>query len=121
MDIEYQGPLMRGQRASEVASIERVLGLLNTLAQNPAMQEAGDLIDPSMAVREIADRLGVPSSIIRSPKEVEKIVAMREKAQALAMQQQQAEVAKTQADAAATTQPLLDEAQRTSPFPGGTQ
>lgn len=119
LNIEYQGPLMRGQRASEVAGIERLLGLVNTLAQNPAMQSAGDLIDPAMAVREIADRLGVPASIIRSPDEVAKIIAQRQAAQQAAMAQQQAETAKTQAEAAATGQPLFDEAHRTSPFPGG--
>ena len=122
LNIEYQGPLMRGQRASEVAAIERLLGLLNTLGQNPAMQSAIDLIDLSMAIKEIADRLGVPASVIRSSDEVKKLVAQREAAQRAAMAQQEAETAKTRAEAMSTAnggQPLFDEAHRTSPFPGG--
>lgn len=99
MDIEYTGPLMRAQRSDEVGSIERVAGLVSSLAQG-AYPEAVDVIDPIKMIRDISDRLGVPKDFLRSDHEIQALAQMRAKQAALMQAQQAAQVKETQGRAA---------------------
>lgn len=97
-DIEYQGPLMKAQRAQEVASMERLAGIvMNMVKVFPQVQS---IFDPIDFVREVADRLSVPPDVLNDEVKVKRLENQREKSMQLAMEQQQADVAKTKADAA---------------------
>ena len=61
-DIEYQGPLMKAQRAQEVASMERLAGIvMNMVKVFPQVQY---IFDPVHFVREAADKLSVPVTVL---------------------------------------------------------
>lgn len=96
-NIEYQGPISRAQRSDEVASIERLASFVAGLVKM-GFTDAAAVFDAAKAVRETADRLGVPAAVIASPEEVQK------KNQAAAQLQQrmaQAEAARAEGEAVA--------------------
>lgn len=65
IDIEYQGPLARAQRATDVQAIERTIqGLLPLADIDPSVM---DLLDVDVIGKLIADRNEAPPQIIRSP------------------------------------------------------
>jgi transposase-like protein len=120
LDIQYQGPLMRAQRSDEVAGIERITALATNMLE--AWPEVRDVFDPTHAVREVAERLGVPATVLNSEEQARKLKQQREQAQQTAMQQQQAELQQTKADAAgraAAAAATFKEAQSTAPNPLG--
>ncbi len=83
LDIEYQGPLARSQKLSDIQSIQRAVEIGMTLGQlDPSV---ANVMDMDKAFRIALDRIGIPSEAVRSPKEVEEI------------RQQQAEAAQQQA------------------------
>lgn len=96
-DIEYQGPLARSQRTDEVAAIERVLsfaaGLLKMGIPLPVIQATIDVV---AAIRQVADRLGTPASLLKDPEESKKALAEMAAVQERA---QNAQIAKTEGEA----------------------
>ncbi len=92
--IQYQGPLARSQRTDEVAAIERFAAQVAGLAQY--FPEALAVIDVEKALRNMAQRLGIPAECMRSPEEVRKKVAEMQAAQA---QMQRANSARKEAAA----------------------
>jgi hypothetical protein len=72
LKIDYAGPLMRAQKSDEVAAIERFIGQIGAMAK--VMPTVLNVIDPVKVVREMAERLGVPMTMLRSPEEVAKLV-----------------------------------------------
>jgi hypothetical protein len=96
-DIEYQGPLMKAQRAQEVASMERLAGIvMNMVKVFPQVQS---IFDPINFVREAADRLSVPPEVLNSDLVVKRLEQMRMRSMQLAQAQQEADVAKTKGEA----------------------
>jgi hypothetical protein len=98
-DIEYQGPLMKAQRAQEVAQMERLAGIvMNMVKVFPQVQ---NVFNPEMFVRVAADRLSVPPAVLNDEQQEAKLKAMQEASQKLALAQQASEVRKNNAAAAA--------------------
>lgn len=131
LDIRYHGPIMRAQRADEVGAIERLAGMVSTLAQQ-GFPQAVDYLDPLAMIKAVAERLSVPAVVIRSDGDIKQLEQQRMQAAQMQAQQVQAQTAetnartkKTNAEAAAAAGPqagtagqqLLEEAQRTSPNP----
>jgi hypothetical protein len=83
VDVEYQSPLNRAQRADEGVAILRTLESLAPLAQiDPNVMM---VFDPAAVARELAEINGVPVKVMRTK---DQIAAMQEE-QASAMQAQQ--------------------------------
>lgn len=83
VDVEYQSPLNRAQRADEGVAILRTLESLAPLAQiDPGVMM---VFDPEAVARELADINGVPVKVMRTK---DQIAAMQEQ-QASAQQAQQ--------------------------------
>jgi hypothetical protein len=95
MRIEYLGPLMAAQRSDEVAALERLASGVAAL-QKMGFAEVGDVFNPQMLVREMAERLSTPGSVLRSEDEAKALRAQREQLQAAAAQ---AEIARNEAGA----------------------
>lgn len=78
--IHYSGPLVRAQKQDEVATMERFLGQVGAAAK--VFPTVMNVIDPVEWAREVADRLGIPAKILRSPSEVEKLTKEQQQLQA---------------------------------------
>jgi hypothetical protein len=80
IDIEYTGPLSRGQRINEVYAIERIYQFAQPLATvNPGVL---DVLDADESIRVAGEVLGAPEKIVRDEKEVAEIREDRAEAQA---------------------------------------
>lgn len=88
--IEFEGPLVRGQRGHELLAIERVLLMAQGFA-GLNFPEVFDNLNPDEALRITSEISGAPETIIRTQEEV---VAIRKKRQD--EQQRQAELAQLQ-------------------------
>jgi hypothetical protein len=99
LKVDYSGPLMRSQRSDEVAAIERFVGQVGGMAK--VFPAALNVLDPVKVVRELAKRMGVPMSMLRSETEVARMVEAQQKAQAMQarsqLQQQSGEAMTAQA------------------------
>jgi hypothetical protein len=95
IQIEYLGPLMRSQRADDVAALERLASGVAAL-QKMGFQEVADVFNAQQLVREMAEFLSVPGSVLRDQREAD---ALRAQRMQLQMAQAQAEIAKTAAEA----------------------
>ena len=94
--VQYLGSLSRAQRTDEVAAVERTAAFVAALAKLE-FTEARDVFDPVAAVREVAQRLGVPAAVLRPEEEVRRMAQER---MAMAKAQAQAEVVRAQGEAA---------------------
>lgn len=87
IDIEYEGPLARAQRASDVQAIERTIQDLSALVGfDPTVL---DIVDLDVVARMLAERNGVPPQAVRDAKTVRQIRDARRQAQEQAQQIQQ--------------------------------
>lgn len=82
IDVEYEGPLARSQRSTEVTAIQRAYALLAGMAE--MAPEVLDVMDHDENARVMAVAAGVPAKGIRSVKEI----AERRQAKVEAQQQQ---------------------------------
>jgi hypothetical protein len=83
IDIEYTGPLAKGQRIQEVYAIERIYQFVTPIAAvNPGVL---DVLDHDENLRSAADVLGVPIKGIRDSKTVKAIREDRAEAEAEAV------------------------------------
>ena len=79
LDILYDGPLARAQRGSEVVSIQKLVNTAAPLVEkDPTLQ---DNLDGDEAYRFIAEKSGVPLSLLRDKDGVEEIRKARTQAQ----------------------------------------
>jgi hypothetical protein len=97
--VHYRGPFMRAQRADEVGALERLAGVVASLAQQ-GFPQAVDFLDPLELVKKIVDRLSLPPDILKSDSDIQKMAQLRAQAVQQQMKQQQAETDATQASAA---------------------
>ena len=79
-----------------MAAVERTAAFVAALAKLDFI-EARDVFDPVAAVREVAQRLGVPAAVLRPEEEVRRMAQERT---AMAKAQAQAEVVRAQGEAA---------------------
>lgn len=96
LKVQYRGPMMRSLRSDDVVAIERLASGVAALTKMN-LPEAGDVFKADEAVRAMADRLGTPGALLRSPEEVKKL---REERQQLQQAAAQAEIQKTAAEGA---------------------
>lgn len=92
--IKYSGPLMRAQKTDEVTAMERYIATIGAMAK--VFPSIVNLIDPYKVGREIATRLNIPASIMRTATEVQQLEAKQQEAQ---QQAQQAAILKAQGEA----------------------
>jgi hypothetical protein len=107
VSVQYVSPLARAQRATEAQGILRAMEAVQAIAAvKPAVVQNFDL---DRAARRVAETLGLPGDLMRSP---ELVVADRQaEAQAMA-QAAQAEQAAAGVDAAATLAGAAAQAER---------
>ena len=80
IDIEYVGPLSRGQRINEVYAMERMVAFIQPVsAVNPGVLDNYDFDEMARISAQI---LGAPESVIRDEKDVEDIRKDRAEAEA---------------------------------------
>ncbi len=95
IDVQYESPLTRAQRTSELVALSRTIEAVAPLV--PANPEILDNLDPDQVIRGMAEASGLPTRFLRP---VELVQAVRQaRVQAIA-QQQQAALAKDQSTAA---------------------
>jgi len=87
IDIEYEGPLARAQRASDVQAIERTLQDVAALTQLDPNSK--DNLDTDAITRAVAERNGVPPQFIRSVEQVAQLRDLRAKMAAEALREKQ--------------------------------
>ena len=94
LEIEYVGALAKTQEATNMANVERWVGLVGSLAQ--VNEEVLDVVDWDGLVKDAALMLGVPAKMMRDQAEVD---AEREQRRAQQAAMQQAMVAEQQGKA----------------------
>jgi len=99
-DIEYQGPLMKAQRAQEVAQMERWAGIAMNLVK--VFPEVTYVFDAVKFMKEAADRLSVPVTVLADDRTIEAKEKQAEADKNLQRAQVASEVQKNHADAACT-------------------
>lgn len=117
LDIEYEGPLARTQRLSEVVATQRFFQILLPLVE--ARPEIMDIMKWDELVRKTALNTGVSPELLNSADEV---TAMREARDQQNQDQIQLQQAGAQADAAGKSAPIvkaLIEAQKAGILPQG--
>ena len=102
IDIEYEGPLSRAQRAGELLSIQRMYELMVPMAQ--MKPEVMDIVDEDEVARRVIRLSGVPATIER-PKE--RIIEIRQAREAAAAEAEQIEQVKGLAESGGKAAPLL--------------
>lgn len=97
LSVEYVSVLAQAQRLVATGAVERLSGFVGQIAA--VWPEARHKIDAAKAVDEYAESLGVDPSLIRSDEQVAALVEAEQQqaaqAQAMAVAQQGAELAKT--------------------------
>ena len=112
LDVEYEGPLARSQKAIRLAGAEQTLALLMPISQHQAglseVKNVLDNFDFDAWARDLSEVAGLPPSYRRSQEEVE---AMREERQEALAQQRQMQQVSQVAEAAGKGAPALRELQ----------
>lgn len=117
IDIEYEGPLARAQRASDVAAIERTLAIVMPLSQvEPTVL---DNFDFDVIARITADRNQLPPQVKRDRAAVVEIRAARQEAAAREQRMATMDRAATAAGRVAPFVKAAAEAGLTPPGVGG--
>lgn len=93
LDIEYEGPLARAQRSSDVGAIGRTLDIVTPIAQ--LKPDALDQLDFDEMVVHVAKTTGLPPRLLRDPRQVKQVRDERASQQAQMAQQQNATEAAT--------------------------
>lgn len=84
--VKYKNPLARAQQMDDVQAIERLMGDMQVMAQtDPTIL---DVVDTDEATRVVAQGLGVPAQIVRTP---DQVTEYRKRKQAAAQAEQQAQ------------------------------
>ena len=105
LKVEYTSILAQAMKASAIASIERTIGFVASMAKMTGDPSVFDKIDMDQAADEFSERTSAPATIVRSDEAVSQIRAGRAQA---AQQQQLAAMAKPAADAAKAYQTLAE-------------
>ncbi len=117
-EIEYEGPLQRAQRLSDIAAIQRFTQMVIPLAQ----VDMGilDIVNLDEVARVVAKAAGVPASMIRSQDEIDAKREERAQQQAQQAQMQQAESMSKSAGQAAPLMEALTKATQAGIIPPST-
>ena len=88
VQIQFFGPLMTAMRDDEVANIERLITAKSAMVKMDPGSRAKHVLKDDAAMREMAERLSTPASMLASDQEVEEAVAQEQQMAAQAMQAQ---------------------------------
>jgi hypothetical protein len=95
LDVEYEGPLARAQRGSEVKAVSEALAVASQIVGLTQKLDILDNIDLDLAWRVVAEASGTPRHLVRDTVQVRRLREQRaqleEQMQALQAQQVQAE------------------------------
>lgn len=105
LKVEYEGPMARAQRSSDLTAIQSFLQTVEPMAKFD--QNVLDNIDFDEIAREAADITGIPSNAIRDKDQTEQI---RQAKQQQMEEQQQGEQAGQAAEATKNVTPLIRQA-----------
>lgn len=109
IDIEYEGPLARAQRSTDLIAIERKNAWLTTVL--PIRPEVADVFDWDAEARHVASVTGVPADILEDEQAVAQVRQGRQQQQAaLAQMQALQTAAETASKAAPLAKMMQDEA-----------
>lgn len=86
IDIEYQGPLAKAQRSTDVSAIAQIYAIGTQMAQATQRLQVFDVLDEDLALRRAADAASVPLELVRDAMAVSKMRAARQVAQEQATQ-----------------------------------
>src|SRR4029453_1528683 len=82
LDIEYEGPLARSQKATRLAGFEEYLRIMAPVAQlQPAVM---DNLDFDAAARDLAEVAGLPALYLRDQEQIEAVRQQRQTEQEMA-------------------------------------
>jgi hypothetical protein len=104
LDPEYTGPLARAQNEDEVGAIQEALELGTRLAAETGDDMIRQNLDFNAGYRQWMEVRGVPKSLIRDSKEMQKLLQARQEQQA---QQAQMDQISQGAEAARNAAPML--------------
>ena len=109
IDVQYEGPLAKSQRLSEVEGIERLTQFVQGAAQ--LKPEIIDVINFDEAVRIGADVLGVPTHVLNSQEDVAQLRKQRDQQNQERQQMQDVALTAQSAGKAAPALKLLPQVQ----------
>lgn len=90
LDVKYEGPLARSQRAADLRAIDSMVAMGGRIAEVHGHTEVLDNLDWDRAYRDAADVAGVPRAIVRDVRDVRRMrLARAEQAQALQQAEEQ--------------------------------
>ncbi len=108
IDVEYEGPLARGQRNQEVQNLTSTI--LEARAMVGEQDQPGivdDVFDLEEAIRKMAEVRGIPSSIVRTKDQVAQLQDARSKARERVQQQDELKKGAEALASASQAEPLL--------------
>jgi len=80
--VEYESPMARAQRTSDIMAIQKAMGLVGPFAE--AVPDILDNYDTDEIARHIGRTTGLPQKLIRDPEQVAQIRQERQKMQQIA-------------------------------------
>jgi len=99
-EVDYQGPLARGQKMGPVDAFQQLMSIIERVA--PVHPEVVNSIKWDDAMRDIALRMGVPAKLLKSDDELaQEAKARAEQEQQMQQQEQAAQMAGAMKDGAA--------------------
>lgn len=114
LDIEYEGPLARSQKATRLAGFGEFTSLTEPMiARNPAV---ADNLNDDKAYRDLGEIAGLPADYFRDEKERDQLRATRAEQEQM---QQKMQVAMQAAEAGGKLAPMMKNAPGAAGTPGG--
>ncbi len=100
--LEYKGPLARSQNATDVTAVDQFVQGMEPVIQID--KDVADVVDFDEILRFKAEKLGLPSKIIRDK---DQVAQMRQEKQKIMEEQQQAQQAQQTSEVAKNVSPLV--------------
>ena len=97
LDIQYEGSMIKAQKAEDASAVERWLSITGQIA--PIYPEVVDVVEIDEAVRYLGRKGGVPSQLIKAQEQVQSVRQQRAQ-----QQQMMEEIAQKQAAGEAAQQ-----------------
>jgi hypothetical protein len=104
LDVEYEGPLARAQRGSEVKAVSEALAVASQIVGLTQKLDILDNIDLDLAWRVVAEASGTPRHLVRDTVQVRRLRAQRE---ALEAQMRELQAQQVQAESLGKAAPMV--------------
>lgn len=108
IDVEYEGPLARGQRNQEVQNLQlTILEARTMVGEQDQTGIVDDVFDLEEAIRKMAEVRGIPSSIVRTKDQVARLQDARTQAREKVQQQEELQKGAQALAAVSQAEPLI--------------